>query len=1768
MRTDGSVQVIKKIGNTVYLGGSFTEVGYGEENGASINVSTGMPDLAYLNPNNTVYAAVADGSGGWYIGGAFTRVGSAVRNRVAHINADGSLDSWNPNANNTVYSLTISGANIYVGGLFTTISGITRNSLAAVELASGLPTSWNPNLNGGVWSILPSGNNVYVGGEFTTASGVARNYLAAIDQNTGIPTSWNPNASAAVRCMTQLGTNIYVGGNFTTIGGQTRNRIGSVNTATGAVTSWNPNASNTVNAMAVSGNTLYIGGAFIAVGGSIRNRLAALDATSGVLTSWSPNANTSSVNTMAIVGNTVYVGGGFTTISGLNRKRLAAIDATTAAVEAWDPGLNGAPQVMAFSGNNVYVGGAFELVNSQTRNYAAALDAATGVVTSWNPNLNSTVNAIAAADTGNVYLGGTFYSVGGQSRNYLASVNNTTGAVTSWNPNPNYYVYGLAVSGNTVYVGGVFNAVGNVSRNRLAAVHATTGALLNWNPNANSDVTTLYLNGTTLYVGGYFTSLGGVTRNRIAALDIATNTLMPWNPNSGGGVLAIDIQGNTLYAAGDFGTMGGSARSRLAGVDVTTGFVTPLSVTLNSSVRAVASIGNHVYIGGSFTSVNGTARSYLASVDATTGTLDTWNPTADSYINTLMASDNKIHVGGSYGSLNNDYSRQYYMPLQDSATIAPSNTIAVGPYVTPGNFCQGGSLSASYTVTGTFNAGNVFSVELSDANGSFANPTIVGTLADVVDGTISATIPGTMPTGTGYRFRITSSSPAFTSADNGADITLYAYPTAAEAQLNVSGTISVCSGNNVALSVPATAGFLYRWRLNGTNIPGATNNTYNATQSGTYSALVINPNSCYRTSDTVNINIGLCVPVITSIAPTALCQDGTVAINFTATGINAGNTFTAQLSNASGSFASTVTLGTLVSSTGGTINAAIPTAQATGTGYRIRIISSNPATTGPDNGTNLSVVGRPSAAQAGITPAGNPSVCQGSTVSLAAPYVSSLTYQWTLGGANIASATSNIYDAGAAGVYNVIVTNANGCSRTSSNKTVSVTALPTANITAPTADTAVCPATNVVLSAATASGNTYQWLRNGAAITGATTANYTATDTGAYSVAVTKNACSVTSAARTVSYTVCSSAPVIASLSPSGAFCQGSSVSVDFTAMGMAAGNIYTVQLSNASGSFASPVTIGTLTSSAASGTISAAIPSAQAAGTGYRIRILSSAPAFTGADNGTNLAVIALPTSGQVSISPTTAQTICTGGSITYSVPATAGASFQWRVGGSPIAGATANTYIASTAGSYSVAVTNAGGCTRNSGTRVLTVNAAPIAEIVSPTTTQTICGGQTVTLTAATAPSQFYQWSQNNTPLSGATNSTYVASASGAYTVTVTKGSCSVTSAPLNVINSCGPVFTNTADITKCAGDTISIAFTAVNSIDPVVYKLVLSDANGNFNGSQYIETAELSSTAGGVIEGVIPVDAPAGNGYKLEIRNHINTIYSGPSPFTLTILPNTITPVAICAVTVDSATGKNKIVFNKPQATDIDSFVFYRRPNAGTVYERIGAQPYGAFSTFTDASSDPMARAHRYYMTAKNICRESTIGDAHRTMHLTINKGKDNSTWNLIWNGYEGVPHEDYNIYRGTTPTNMALLTTIEANSYNSFTDYSAPTGAIYYKVSIADGPSCNPSLKTTGDNVWITSNIASNEGNALSHNWIAMDVWPNPSSGMATLIIESDNTDQSFEAKVIDITGRTVETINGLQVRRAAQFGNNLTPGVYNIEVISGNNQKLIKKWIKN
>jgi large repetitive protein len=146
---------------------------------------------------------------------------------------------------------------------------------------------------------------------------------------------------------------------------------------------------------------------------------------------------------------------------------------------------------------------------------------------------------------------------------------------------------------------------------------------------------------------------------------------------------------------------------------------------------------------------------------------------------------------------------------------------------------------------------------------------------------------------------------------------------------------------------------------------------------------------------------------------------------------------------------------------------------------------------------------------------------------------------------------------------------------------------------------------------------------------------------------------------------------------------------------------------------------------------------------------------------------------------------TPCSGSSQTYSVAAVTGAtSYTWLLPSGWTGTSTSNSIIATagtTGGNITVTAVNACG-TSTAQTLAVTVSPGPSATITAAGATS-FCQGGNVILNANTGTGLSYQWKLNGTNITGATNGSYTANASGSYTVVVTSSSCSSTSAATTV-------------------------------------------------------------------------------------------------------------------------------------------------------------------------------------------------------------------------------------------------------------------------------------------------------------------------------------------------------------------------------------------------
>jgi hypothetical protein len=525
------------------------------------------------------------------------------------------------------------------------------------------------------------------------------------------------------------------------------------------------------------------------------------------------------------------------------------------------------------------------------------------------------------------------------------------------------------------------------------------------------------------------------------------------------------------------------------------------------------------------------------------------------------------------------------------------------------------------------------------------------------------------------------------------------------------------------------------------------------------------------------------------------CPGQSLVVNYTKTGVfNQGgilvqpNIFRAQLSDATGSFANPVNIGSVTSNQSGSINAVIPANTPPGTGYRIRVIATNPAFNGTPNSFNITIGTTP---QAVATAAGPITFCDGGSVTLNANTAPAFTYQWQLGGVDIGGATTSTLNAVASGSYRVVVSSTCGTA-TSAPVAVQVNALPEHALVAPT-DLSTCAGEPVIFAATDLSGQgglEYQWLRDGQAVDGENGIELSTAIGGSYALQVTNasTGCSYTTTAATLAVETVP-VPLALANGPT-TVCDGVSVVLEATDADGAALQWYLdgVAIAGAdeaslSASESGSYTVVATSVNGCSSDVSAAVE--------VTVDPVPSAPALSAAG----------------------ATTFCAGEQVLLTAAGDAGVTWQWSLDGSEIPGADSNELSVSASGTYTVLATNAFGCTTEAAASVaVTVNPVPPVPAVAATGPTTVCTGESVLLQATDIAGATYQWFLNGAVIAGADASVWAATEGGSYSVSLTNTFACTTASTQDLVVTIDPV-PNTPGLsaagatTFCAGGDVTL-------------------------------------------------------------------------------------------------------------------------------------------------------------------------------------------------------------------------------------------------------------------------------------------------------------------------------------------------------------------------
>jgi hypothetical protein len=239
---------------------------------------------------------------------------------------------------------------------------------------------------------------------------------------------------------------------------------------------------------------------------------------------------------------------------------------------------------------------------------------------------------------------------------------------------------------------------------------------------------------------------------------------------------------------------------------------------------------------------------------------------------------------------------------------------------------------------------------------------------------------------------------------------------------------------------------------------------------------------------------------------------------------------------------------------------------------------------------------------------------------------------------------------------------------------------------------------------------------------------------------------------------------------PDGIQCADASISVDYKSAEVSPGNIFTVELSDSLGSFNDPLVIGSVASTASTGTIDALIPDNISTGYQYRLRVNASNPFMEGVP-GAGTFQILNRTLSNPQVTPSGDIGICDGESMEISTDTLPGLQFIWYRNDAVIDGATNYSYTASEDGTYHVRIYDA--CSSDS----LPSNVVNITVNPLPTVELTLEG---TLLTATEDPDYSYVWFKDGDDLLlDNTQHQYTALENGEYWVVVTdENGCTATS------------------------------------------------------------------------------------------------------------------------------------------------------------------------------------------------------------------------------------------------------------------------------------------------------------------------------------------------------------------------------------------------------
>lgn len=301
------------------------------------------------------------------------------------------------------------------------------------------------------------------------------------------------------------------------------------------------------------------------------------------------------------------------------------------------------------------------------------------------------------------------------------------------------------------------------------------------------------------------------------------------------------------------------------------------------------------------------------------------------------------------------------------------------------------------------------------------------------------------------------------------------------------------------------------------------------------------------------------------------------------------------------------------------------------------------------------------------------------------------------------------------------------------------------------------------------------------------------------------------------------------------ALCAGQTFSVPFTPSGTTylSGNEFRLQMSDATGAFTTPVTIGSFVGTAA-GTINATVPGSMVAGTGYKLRITASRPLRAGASqNAPKIKALPLnpgPISGVSTFCPNDSNKL-------FAVLPQVGVDqYSWTVpAGSTILSNPDSNAIFVEFGTTAGAITSSGinGCgTGPSSTKNMQLTVVLPASATIFTPSSTVCAGANVSFLSTVqnqGSSPTYKWKKNGEEIIGANSNSYTTNALATGDVITMEVTSSLFCGTPNIGVSNAVTMTVNQPQTPTASITADITGNTACSGTPIIFSSDLNSAGG---------------------------------------------------------------------------------------------------------------------------------------------------------------------------------------------------------------------------------------------------------------------------------------------------------------------------------------------------